>query len=648
MLSFHATSIAAAVAIVGPFAGPFLNVPSAGEAVDAEPVDADAVDVEAADVEAVDVEAVGRDAVRVRGREELTLRRYELADLSVRAGQMSEDDWLRPGRLLTPALCSADYEVIGFDDFGTEDAYDIESYLYEVLGEEIEEEGVAMLRLSDQGLVVSASEEGHARVAERLEAVRALARADAQLMIGRWTVDSLPEGLIGGVVPTHAARSWAKQLAAEGEGSTRLVVANGHDNAVISSGSRADVPVNVHVEIAMQSAAADPEVRPLTVGVNGLVRAAPGNGGWHLALQMSSRDVSRAPSSDDVMIYAAIDNSVDSVGALAGSPRVRTTGIATDIFLADGEALVAIESGVNDATVTLAWAVGGDSSIVRRFGDTTVVELGAAVQPRVYGFRRSAESDRVGPGPIALDPEWERSNMFVCGIECDYIENVADLLTTVADHEIMRLEDLGDESASNAWEIAEHVVSRSYDIGPSHGRLVLGSWVPWIGEAGTFGPAFMERSAELVAALAAPRTNHSVRARLFDGDELLGDFLVPMRIGTRASLVDMNEQLAVPDLDVEVAEGSSVADPSVRPSLSGLCVTLELSGTDADPILDASGSWQLERLARSHFEHRLMSTLHTIECEGQIFDGARAIGAAPGVWGDTSGSGVRLEVELVR
>jgi|GEM_PF-5980165 len=588
------------------------------------------------------------DAASDAASDEVILRRYDLDDLDIAMPVDEGVGWGLPQNLFVPVLRGEVFDI-AFEGHGSDEYMDFESFLFEMLGDEADEIGVATMRLSETSILVSASERSHAYITEQLDIIRRMQAGDAQLSVSRWTVDELPGDLRPGLVSLATAQDWIEQLADVGSGATRHVVADAHRDTRIASGSSTDVLVDVHLEIAQEAAALDPEVRRIPIGVEGSVRAAPGDGGWHVAFHLESIDASRASADDEKTFSMATDGSTSYLGGISGSPWVRTTGIATDAFVPDGRALVLVESTEADATVTIVGATGGNSSIVQSHGDTHVVELGAALRPRVFGLRSDLELNERAPGPIVLGASWEdEANLFVCGLESDFVDGLYDPLSVLVDLETRRLDDAGDDSVDMSYEVFELVAERSWSAGPTYGALVVPKSLPWIGETGAFGDAFVERGAELVRALAAPRANRQVRVRVTEAGDVINEFHVSMRVGSTSSFVDMTEELVLVDFDVEVAENSAAIDPGLRTSASGLCLTLELRGREGALLLEASGSWQREVALRSGFEHALIGPLQAVLADGEVFTGVQAL--RPGeacLWGDVSGRGVRLEVELV-
>lgn len=635
MLFLTMTTIAAAIVHAAPIAG--ADLPATDTSAPAGSDTAAAADSTGA--------ATG--AGRVGANDDLILRRYELSDLDVVEQTEEWIGWGLSQDLVVPVIRGEDFEI-AFDEHEVDEYMDFESFVFELLGEETEELGVSTLRLTETGILVSASERGHAYVAEQLAAMRRLRTDDARLAISRWTVDELPDDVRPGLVSSATAAAWIEKLADGGEGTTRHVVANGHRNTRIASGARADVLVDMHLEIAQGGAVLDPEVRRIATGVNGAVRAAPGDGGWHVALQLTTTDATRSTAGEELTISMAVASGAPNLGGLFGGPVVRTTSVATDAFVPDGRALVVVEESADDATVTIVSALGGDSAILRTIGDTRVVELGAALHPRVFALRSDLELNRRAPGPISLGGSWDEANLFVCGLESTYVDSLYDPLSVLADVEIRRLEEQGDDSAEQAYEVFELVAEQSWRTGPTFGAIVVPTRLPWIGEVGSFGAAFCERGAELVRALAPARSNHQLRVRLTEAGDVIHEFHVPMRVGSTTTLVDMTEELVVVDFDVEVAENCAAVDPQLRPSASGVCLTLRMRGREGALMLDAAGSWQREERYRSNVEHALIEPIQSMLVDGELFEGVRAL--RPGetsLWGDVTGRGVRLEVELV-
>ncbi|QDU84605.1 hypothetical protein Pla163_17160 [Planctomycetes bacterium Pla163] len=578
----------------------------------------------------------------------IVLRLHDFSDLRAVLGEGDVASGLDAGaRVVAPTLSRE--PLMSFDEFGPSEAY---MELYELLNvwtpEVWELEGTLLSDLGDQRMLIAAPSETHAKIDQLHQVMRLANRADARLHVERWSVpvEELNTDVRGGLIATEAARSLSARFAPIGDGSVYQVVATAADDALFGTTRIESVVFGVDTEIASGVAANRPYLRTLSTGLEGRLRAAPGNGGWYVAATLTNRDIVPTNEGRQARLRVRLEGGAEiDGGEFESGTTLHTSALTTDAFVPDGKALVMIESDGDMLDVTMVWSVGGDSSIVRRLGDATQVHLGAALRPRGFGHRVDLEGSIAPASALQADPSDWAGNLAVTGlVGDDYDALYEGLFSSVYDlgRDWMNVESEYDEAFAR-YEQVERAMEHIWTVGPLYGTFVLRPDF----EADVV-QAVAERTAALVAVFAPDKDAVTLRGRIVRGDEVLTRFTFPVAIGSTCTVVDTTEVLRLVGVDVEVAENVASAATVTAPIVEGAALTLRVQRSGDGLAVTAEGSHQRSVTSELTMRGGLVTAIERWKLDTTLFNGTRNTADGQLVFGDLGPTGTRLEIEVVR
>jgi hypothetical protein len=578
----------------------------------------------------------------------IVLRLHDFSDLRLLLGEGAISSGLNEGGWIVAPRLSREPMMI-LDAFGPSDTY---WEMYDLLSwwtpDVWELEGSMLQELGDGRALVAAPAATHAEIDQLHEVMRHANRADARLHVERWSVpvEELNTDVRGGLIGLEAARSLSNVLAPLGTGRVYEVTATATDDALVDATRLESVVFGVDTEIATGSAVNSPYLRTMTTGLEGRLRAAPGNGGWYVAASLTNRAMVQTNDGRQARLRVRLEGGEESEsGEFKSGATLQTNALTTDAFVPDGKALVLVEGDEAMLDVTMVWAVGGDSSIVRRLGSATQVNLGAALRPRGYGHRIDLEGSVVPPAALRDDPSGWDGNLAVTGLVGDDFDALSEaLFQSLYDlGEEWLDEDSEDEGSYARFEQLERSMERIWSVGPLYGSLVLHPAV----DADT-ARATAERAAALVAVFAPQKNAVTLRGRIVRGEQVLTRFTVPVAIGSTCTVVDTTEVLRLVGMEVEVAENAASAATVTAPIVEGTALTLRVQRSGDGLAVTADGSHQRSTTYELAVRSGLVSAIEQWKLDVTLFAGTRNTSDGPLVFGDLGPTGTRLEIEVVR
>lgn len=591
----------------------------------------------------VDVPAEAVEPAVASAHEEgpLVLAAYDISGLRSNWESWSVGEEFGNIRGVVPALASE--QILAVDD-STQDENDVWYDPYEQfaleLGGEIDLEGTYLEYVDGGRLLLSCSPAGHERAAALLERLWRTNRDQARLRVERFALDELPSDVRSGAIGVQDATALAARLGALGAASAHELTTSAFHDSELRAGGSVSALLEYDVEVAVGSAAFDPDFRSVPVGLHGSLRAAPGDGGWFVALTLSESEY-----------FSTASETRPAFGSFHGSERgavsltienhsgLRTTAVGTDLYLPDGRALVLTEETDDGVRVTIVRAVGGDSSIVRSGADGyEQVHLGAATRPRVKATRITSEAERaelVALGGSESDWSW---TLHACSLASGTLEGVVETVN----NSLYTVEIPEGLEVLDEYMFESDAALAAYS-GPNLGTMVFTS----VDDA-PMRSTYTQRAADVVRVLAPTREAVVVRGRLMRGENVLSSFGVPVGLGSTASVVQASEVRCACEANIEIAENSTIMDPEFATLLDGLALTLRVDRGADGWLVTAAGTYQETKRHEVETGLAIVPRLERWSVEATVFEGVRSTSDGALIFGDLAPGGLQLRIELAQ
>ncbi len=419
---------------------------------------------------------------------------------------------------------------------------------------DFEAEGTALEDLGYGRLAVRGPVTLHERLARFLPRCSQVlgARVQLELCFVRAS-GALPSG--GLILPEAEVTSWLETSAGEGNVERLQVELGAGLPAVVDLGREVGLVADYDVEVGEGSYIFDPRVWDVLLGTRLALRAAPGDGGLFLALDLrraSEVGAVRSRMLERVCVSASENSSeLRRRDVLHQSQPVLDRSLALNAFLPVGRALVVVlehgPAGLREAL--LVRRVSGDLARSARIEALTLYDATGWAPPAAVG----SIDEGLGGRPRLLPPSNEWSvDAWIATQEDDYPS----------------LEDV--------------LVNQTSVFGESFDAYESG-W-PWIAvpsPSGSKGSAVES----LLAAFAPEQRNVQVTLTLRGAraKEPLARLALPLRAGLASLAVLGVEDLIVDEADVEIAKYCAIEDPLTRIVFDGLLMRceprFELDGT---------------------------------------------------------------------
>lgn len=479
--------------------------------------------------------------------------------------------------LLLPALAPS--WTYYFDEeeqlFETPTLDDVVSLIYELNEEEFDYEGRTLNMLSDGRLLVVASEETQDRIEGLLQFLAGAFTQSAHLVVDVVTLSGEgSQGIPLGLVDGAAADAWLAGLAGRASHRQHRVPIRASEATILDQSREFGIVWDYDVEIAERAVAYDPVISMLSAGLRLGVEATPAPGGTRLALCLRDTEIMGSPMTAELNQSGTLhtDNGMSyrkGPRALEIASLVNHSS-AWSAYIPEGSALVqesfvGVKSGSSRRVLVLR-VEGQFAQPLSHFdsgtkiGKISLLNMGAVLPPRCV------LEDNFLSGALPHDFHWgfERSSVdgleennsvapYLSQAEFDYVSDFANSLSpddveqyTWGPWMIGKPTELYDEDTdgSNRSGIHPSVFQLAPAVDPIHFQVAL--------------------------------------SRTGPREEVLARGNLATLAGTDAVWVFGVESSFLADIDVEVAQGSSVGDPVVMSTLDGLALQLR-------PRRDANG-----------------------------------------------------------
>lgn len=553
-------------------------------------------------------DAVHREAVRTPEEAPLVVRIHSLH------GTMPKEQEGHYQDLILPALApSWSY----FHDenerlFQTNSYDDVASLIYELNAEEFEYEGRSLQLLGDGRLLVVATEETQERVEQLLGFLAVSFGRQAELIVD--VVDLPVEGfgkIPLGLVAIQEADAWIDGLAGRANHRRHRMPIRASEASVLDQSREVGVLWDYDVEIAERSMAFDPIISLVSAGLRLGVEATPAPGGVRLAMCLRDTELIGEPIEQEIGQAGSI-HSENGVGQQQGPrtlefPSLANRSAAWSTYLPEGSALIQetyvdAKTGASRRAIVLR-VEGSFGEPLSHFdtgtniGKVSLLNMGAVLPPSC----RFEDSFLNRPLPRDLYNSLERGAVdgfeeeggvapYLRQADFDYVTDLAQTLNP-EDVEHMTL---GPWLIGKPSEIYDDEVDGSNRTGIHPGVLQL-------------APAIDPVHFRVSLSRTGQRSQVVARGNL------------ATLVGTEVAWVLGVESSYLADIDVEVAQGSSVGDPVVIPTLDGvalqlrprrrvdgsLCVAIDVFAHVLDESLDPQPlrSSQLPNVTRKRSTH---------------------------------------------
>jgi hypothetical protein len=409
----------------------------------------------------------------------------------------------------------------------------------------------------------------------------------------------------------------ADQLIASAEtklGSWRTRVSSTH-TSVISNTRTVPLVADYDVEIAQSSIAYDPIVLPLQLGTRIQAAAAPAPQGTWLALVVSSSEPLGDVRDYDVTLAGLVGTSVEEkpssgTARFLGSTTPRTVpgprklqtlavqdrSFVLNTFLPEGRAIV------STTTLNARTARGTRVLVVRR--GATALPIHAGYRPGDRGQNQfdSAEPSGNRPEILAIDLSSTRPPVAFAEAS-DGRSNLGSFPLNAGDGTWASIAHAGcEESQAELEESLSPILDQAEGVG----LTLAGPWAVLTGAHGLDAFGIGKRTpVDPLAAMERLRPTprvFQVTLTLARKGEPSARCTLPVRTDVRSSVVLAAEELTLGDINVEVAQSATVADPVTFVEVDGLVVHVEPRVSRSGAVtLDIAASGCLARGATREF-----------------------------------------------
>ncbi|MEZ6016253.1 MAG: hypothetical protein R3F49_14130 [Planctomycetota bacterium] len=491
--------------------------------------------------------------------------------------------------------------------------------LVDLLGRSTQGEGRSVSVSSAGQVLVTGPPELQASTEGLLRIIADVANAETRLALSVISMPTSRAVAIDGALISRADASSLSEDASE----RYEVTLRGDAPARIDAVREVPVLLDYSVEVASGASVTDPTVVQCGLGTQLVALGAPGDGGVHLAFAIKRGALAlgtRKVGVDLVSRHFGDDGRtfVTVTGRLTEDPEWTSTSFATSCFLPDDRALVLVGTGDGDTSeVLILHAIGATPAPFRvaRFeggGVAAFVNLGALAPPIISASGAYFSNEQREPRSMQAYEVASDLALLACGPVPAERRAVQDAVV--------------------------RGLGRGYD------QWSVGSWLVLRGDqrAETLADTLGERGTTLTVELRAERQGQVLRrARL------------PLRLGAAGAVSLTREALDAQDYDVEIAERTAMADPSLVHVFDGLVCWFRALPLDADHIvLELAGAAKVmgPRKQKSA-DDSLCGVMEERETERLGLRGRRVLTRdAGGVYraevGALSGAGLSFVIEL--
>jgi hypothetical protein len=413
---------------------------------------------------------------------------------------------------------------------------------FELVGNSIEYQG--------QGrFAIQAPSALHERIAKILPAAAAALGSELELELAFVKLDEPLQG--AALVPDAQASALVEAAAKEGRAARRRFSLSSARPETFSQGKWVEVVTDYDVEVAQGTFVFDPITWRVQLGTRIALRAAPGKGGTHLALNLRRARATSEVSERFLTRSSRVGNEQQSLtetpDLLHQRLPILDEGLGLSTFLPEGQALAIASSqgSANLGEVLIVRRVSGNLARTARLGSGAesllLVDLTAWAPPYV-----TSRWDEQGAMQRPTDPYSEGPSMTI-GLSA---------------------------SRERGVDIASLIYNRvDQDESPIGNYEEFGPWLALAPKGDAALPDIEAEYADLAPDQRVVQVALTLKAP--GGKAPIASLSLPLRAGATSSALLGVEDTYVGNVDVEVAQYASVEDPGMRALFDGVMLELE-------------------------------------------------------------------------